>query len=531
MTLHKLIPDARVVVFLTRRATRPVALLGVTLVMLGAAGGVAMVVAALLLASAALLVVARRRVRAATLSRWPVVQERWPHQQERVALFQVDADGFVTFANAGFLELVGWSEATAAGKDWLTAVHPADRLAAELAWITAAQEGREFKRQLRVVTPEGVVRRVWWRARAVVRSDGNVVSHLGTVEEVGSWKALDDGAAVPVSNGVTPPAPAVTTEGGDVDLNEVVGRMHGALRSLVGGEVGLVMALEGRLPPVRVARDEVERMVETLAVNARNAMPHGGTLTVTTFEVLLHDEEAAAAMGLNPGDYVVLSVSDSGPAPDGKTPGATALADEPSEADSLALVELHEAARSNGGNILVHAKPDGGATIEVFLPQAGAQPEQGLLPTQAEEPARVLLIEEDVEARELAHATLEAEGYQVVTVAQPADAIRRCQEQGAAPDLLVCNMLMPQMCGPELARYLMEGRPDMKVLFLQPGDRRISVLDDGAKVDQPAGVDALAAKVRQALAGPAFLGAPPGMVGAYGGWLSREPRKDQLLDG
>jgi two-component system cell cycle sensor histidine kinase/response regulator CckA len=246
-----------------------------------------------------------------------------------------------------------------------------------------------------------------------------------------------------------------------LDLNGAVRSMEEMLRRLIDEDVELVTALEPELPSVRADPGQMEQVLVNLIVNARDAMPEGGRLTIET-------RNLERALG-----HVVLSVTDTGVGiePEHRPyifdPFFTTKG--PGHGTGLGLATVHGIVRQSGGRIEVASEPGEGATFSVYLPCAGAAPIAA--------PARgrtapaggsgtVLLVEDETIARRPLRQILEASGYDVLEAADGENALAVAAAHDGRIDVLVTDVVMPELGGPELAQRLLEERPAVKVVYM-----------------------------------------------------------------
>ena len=259
-----------------------------------------------------------------------------------------------------------------------------------------------------------------------------------------------------------------------LDLSVVVSDMLAMLQRLIGEDVGFVVKLGRELAPVKADRGQVEQIVMNLAVNARDAMPKGGTLTIATANVELDEAYAKARLDVTAGPYVALSVTDTGT---GMTPDVQARAFEPffttkgpGKGTGLGLATVHGIALRSGGSVNVHSEVGKGTSFTVYFPRAdGAETAIDAPPPLQARPragAQTVLLVEDADAlRELTRRLLERLGYAVLAAGNAEDALR-VFEGNASIDVLLTDVVMPGGSGPELTRRLVERRPALKVIFM-----------------------------------------------------------------
>jgi two-component system, cell cycle sensor histidine kinase and response regulator CckA len=297
-----------------------------------------------------------------------------------------------------------------------------------------------------------------------------------------------------------------------LDLNTVVVRLDKMLRRLIGEHIRLALELAPELGRVKADPGQLEQVVMNLVVNARDAMPHGGTVTVATADV---DFEAASALrGLEakPGPHVLLRVHDTGHGMDGATqrrvfePFFTTKA--LGKGTGLGLSTVYGIVKQSGGSIRVQSEPGKGATFEVYLPRV----DDALQPAPAAPTAvrplagneTLLVVEDDAAVRRVTERLVRAAGYRVLTAASPAEALRLEAEHPGPLHLLLTDMVMPGMSGRELAVRLRRSRPELRVLFMSGyTDGGLDGLEplalDAALVAKPFTATELMRKVREAL--------------------------------
>ncbi len=295
-----------------------------------------------------------------------------------------------------------------------------------------------------------------------------------------------------------------------VDLNEVVDSAARMLRRLIGERVTLTTRLQPGLPPVRIDPGQIEQVVMNLAVNARDAMPDGGTLLVETTELLLPTMLTTETGEFRAGHAVQLTVSDTG---QGMTEDVRARVFEPffttkgvGKGTGLGLATVYGIIRQAGGHVEVTSAPGHGATFRVLLPAASAEerPEAESLAPVGPGSETVLLVEDEEAVRRLALVALERRGYRVLAAGSAAEAMALATGHQGPLHLLLTDVVMPDMGGRQLAEALTARRPGLKVLFMS-GYTDDTVLRDGlASADRsflqkPFSVAALGRRVREVL--------------------------------
>jgi two-component system cell cycle sensor histidine kinase/response regulator CckA len=258
-----------------------------------------------------------------------------------------------------------------------------------------------------------------------------------------------------------------------LDLNVVAADMRAMLGRLIREDVKVVLTLRPELTLVKADRGQVEQIVMNLAVNARDAMPRGGTLTIETANVEIDENHSKTQLSVRPGPYVALTVTDTGT---GMTPQVQARLFEPffttkelGHGTGLGLATVHGIVTQSGGSVTVDSAVGRGTSVTVYFPRADAAE----IVAEARPPvarplagAETVLVVEDAEGLgELAKRLLERQGYSVLLAAN-ADEALQLFEQNASVDVLLTDVVMPGASGPELTRRLMERRPTLKVLYM-----------------------------------------------------------------
>ncbi len=298
-----------------------------------------------------------------------------------------------------------------------------------------------------------------------------------------------------------------------LELNKLVSSLSTMLRRLIGEDVDLRLELKHDLGRVSADPGQIEQVLMNLVVNARDAMPRGGVLTVETANVELDDNYAGRHVGVKKGPYVLLAVSDNGSGMDEAT---RARLFEPffttkssGKGTGLGLSTVFGIVRQSGGSVEVYSEPGRGTSVKVYLPRidqpAPAENERSE-PVVTRGTETILLVEDDDMVRHLVKETLEREGYRVIDAPGPLEA-RKLSDQYKSPiQLLITDVVMPKVNGRELADQLLSRRPDMKVLYMS-GYTDNAVLNSGilqkdvAFLQKPFTPARLSTKVREVLEG------------------------------
>jgi two-component system cell cycle sensor histidine kinase/response regulator CckA len=296
-----------------------------------------------------------------------------------------------------------------------------------------------------------------------------------------------------------------------LDVNGVLARLAPMLRRVIGEDIEF--GIVSRAPECGVLADpgQLEQVVMNLVVNARDAMPRGGRLTIETATVELDEAHARQHVGVQPGPHVVLAVSDTGVGMDAATrerifePFFTTKRE--GEGTGLGLATVFGIVAQSGGTIWVYSEPGRGTTFKIYLPRVEA-PAPPAASGTAEPPPRgtetILLVEDDDGVRFVGVDVLQRLGYVVLAARNGEEALRTSVGHAGPIALLVSDIVMPGMSGPDLRARLAEQRPDMKVMFLSgyASDAivRHGILDpDVAFIEKPFSPGALARKVRAVL--------------------------------
>jgi len=298
-----------------------------------------------------------------------------------------------------------------------------------------------------------------------------------------------------------------------LDINGVFSGMENMLRRLIGEDIELRSLPAADLPRIMADPGQIEQVIMNLVVNARDAMPRGGQLTIETTAVVLDQCYADEHLDVRAGPHVMLAVSDSGMGMDKVT---QAHVFEPffttkavGKGTGLGLATVFGIVRQSGGTIWLYSEPGVGTTFKVYFPALDAAlPDAVSLPPADLHTLRgaetILLVEDDERVRVLARAILKKYGYNVLEAQSGGDAILLCEQHTATIHLLLTDVVMPRMSGRQLAERLLTIRPQMKVLYMS-GYTDDAVVRHGilestiAFIQKPITPAALARKVREVL--------------------------------
>jgi two-component system cell cycle sensor histidine kinase/response regulator CckA len=296
-----------------------------------------------------------------------------------------------------------------------------------------------------------------------------------------------------------------------VDLNHIVHHIQRMLPRLIGEDIAFVTVLDPELAAVRADPRQLEQVVMNLVVNARDAMSEGGRLTVETANEPVVEDDPRASPDLPPGNYVLLTVRDTGtgiaPEIQGKIFDPIFTTKEPGRGTGLGLATVYGIVKQLGGHIELDSELDLGSTFHIFLPALeGVRVDRTAFPAPVLAPAgweTILLVEDEESVRAFANKALERQGYTVLEARHGRDALARLAEHSGPVHLVITDLMMPEMSGSELARQLSGERPGVPVLFMSRySDSEIAqrgLPANSAYLQKPFTSDVLARKVREVL--------------------------------
>ena len=407
-----------------------------------------------------------------------------------------------------------------------------DRKHAESGRVQAEEALDQSERQLRQVQKMDAVGRL---AGGVAHDFNNVLSViLGYAEQL-----LDDlGPTEPMRADVDEIHKAATRAAGltrqlllfsrqqviepkVIDLNETLASMSEMLRRMLGEDVELATVMSKASARVKADPTYIEQVILNLVVNARDAMPTGGKLTIELQELVLDGSYAQGHLPAAAGPYVMLAVTDTGSGMDQETQGRIFepffTTKEVGKGTGLGLSTVFGIVQRSGGTIWVYSEPGKGTTFKIYLPKVDAELEKPRAvspPTTLRGSETILLVEDEEQVRTVVLTILRRQGYKVVAARSAAEALELCARDSESIDLLLTDVVMPQLSGPELAKRLTALRPQLKVLcmsgYTDDSIVRHGVLASGvAYIQKPITQAGLARKVREVLDEPSSVAANP----------------------
>lgn len=299
-----------------------------------------------------------------------------------------------------------------------------------------------------------------------------------------------------------------------VDLNGVLSKFEQLLRRTIREDIAIDLVLAPSIPRIIGDSGQLEQVIMNLAVNAQDAMPDGGKLTIETMTVELDEDYAASKQSVEPGKYVMLGISDTGT---GIKKGTIDQIFEPffstkakEEGTGLGLSTVYGIVKQHGGNIWVYSEPGKGATFKVYFPVSLAEDKP--LDTEVEEVTNlhgqetILLVEDNEQVRNLILKILERLGYKILVAQDGASALTILENHDGPVELLLTDVIMPEMNGRELFDRVSSSDPGIKVLFMSGYTDNViahhGIDDEGLNfIQKPFAVQALASKVRNVLDG------------------------------
>ncbi len=259
-----------------------------------------------------------------------------------------------------------------------------------------------------------------------------------------------------------------------LDLNVSVQNMHKILKRVIGEDIHLHLNLAHDLNWIKIDPIQIEQIVINLVVNGRDAMPNGGSLTISTANALLPSGHPALALDLKPGMYVKLTVADTGV---GMTDDIKEhifepffTTKEPGKGTGLGLATVFGIIKQSNGNILVHSQPNAGSKFEIYLPSANIAETADILPVTEPQPTvnheTILVVEDDTTVRDLVQVVLRKHGYTVLAAPNSQTALNLVAEYSGHIHLLLADIVMPGLNGKDLTDAAIQLRPGLKIMFM-----------------------------------------------------------------
>ena len=296
-----------------------------------------------------------------------------------------------------------------------------------------------------------------------------------------------------------------------LDLEQVLENLRLLLERTIREDVLISTIVAPGLAAVRADRTQIEQVIMNLVVNARDAMPQGGRLTIELSNAEIDAAYARTRPEVSPGSYVLLTVTDSGVGMDRATQARIFepffTTKPPGAGTGLGLATVYGIVKQSNGHIAVYSEPGVGTTFKVYLPRAdGSPPPAAAEPKKGPAPGAgtILIVEDEDDVRGLASEILESEGFTVLVARDPDEALRAAGQYPTRIDLVLTDVVMPAMNGPELIERLTASRPDVRVVYMSGYTAGAlahsgSLAADQPFLQKPFTRQALARKVREML--------------------------------
>ncbi|HUA78047.1 MAG TPA: ATP-binding protein [Acetobacteraceae bacterium] len=293
-----------------------------------------------------------------------------------------------------------------------------------------------------------------------------------------------------------------------LDLSGLVTAMEPMLHRLLGNGIELILLNPRGAGKVKADPSQLEQVVLNLATNARDAMPDGGKLVIEVAAVELDDGPSSKNLGLKPGSYVMMAISDTGVGMDAATrsrlfePFFTSKT--PGKGSGLGLATVYGIVKQSEGQITVYSQPGCGSIFEVYLPRVKDAPAEVPRPPSVKGSETILLVDDEDGVRKLVHAVLQSHGYDVLEASNGAMALAAYEKNAHKIDLVLTDVVMPQMTGFELGSELAGRAPGLKILYMSGYRDNASGPHDAPRafLHKPFTPDVLLTKVREVLDAP-----------------------------
>ncbi len=300
-----------------------------------------------------------------------------------------------------------------------------------------------------------------------------------------------------------------------INLNDIMLNLDSLLRRLIGEDIEVLTVPDNTLGSVKADPGQIEQVIMNLALNARDAMPRGGKLTLETSNALLDESYARRHQPAVPGRYVMLAVSDTGHGMSAETQARIFepfyTTKEVGKGTGLGLSMVYGIVKQSGGYIWVYSEPDRGTTFKIYLPRVDQAVESSTADQRPKNVQRgtetILLVEDDAQLRQLSSSVLAHCGYKMLVAASPEEGLAICKENHRDIRLLITDVVMPRMNGRQLAEQVIQVSPNVRVLYMSGYTSNAivhyGVLDPGLWfLPKPFTLSSLVAKVREVLDSP-----------------------------
>jgi CheY-like chemotaxis protein len=296
-----------------------------------------------------------------------------------------------------------------------------------------------------------------------------------------------------------------------LDLRKTIEGFQKLLGRTIREDIEITLRLAPNLPPIMGDSGQIEQVIMNMVINAQDAMPDGGSLTISTDRQFLDETYAATHQGVKPGEYVMLSISDTGMGMDKLTMEhlfEPFYSTKGSGGTGLGLATVYGIVKQHKGSIWVYSEPGQGSIFKIYLPVAKVKP----LEEKKERPKKqdlagsetILLVEDNQAVRDLALSLLKRHGYTVISAQNGVEALELLQDKKETIDLIVTDVVMPEMNGQELYSIVSKQYPNIKVIYMSGYTDNIITSDNGSEKDRhfiqkPFSVEDFARKIREVL--------------------------------